>query len=251
MTKQFIILCACVIIAGCASTTPPKIYMPASNSETRAYYRNGIPIGATQNENVILMTALEPTEVAHKQYMRLWFLYKNNSDSAYLLEPLKVVKLTIVGEKKTFNDLTPESPTAILARVENEKATNMIMQAIGGTLEALSTEPTTVTDPNGGTYTVNDKKEKIKAVVNNTTASMVGTELLYNTFKSSINSGILRRNTLFAHESVNGFVYFLLPQIKTASNSILTINPEKYKFVFTVATQSGDKIIEFSPTEGE
>ena len=240
-----------IIFSGCASTVPPKIYLPSQNSETAAYYRNGLPIGATQTGAILLMTSLEPAEISGKHYMRLWLLYKNAVDSAYLLEPLKMVKLTVIGNKKTYSDIGPESPTKVLARIENEKASKLIMQAIGGTLEALSTQPTTVTDPAGDVWTVNDKGTKIKAVVNNTTEAMANTSILYDVFKTSINSGILRRNTLLTGESANGYMYFPLPTLTTASGGIIAINPEKYKFVFTISSQAGDKSIEFIPAEGE
>ena len=241
-----------MIFAGCASTVPPKIYLPLQNSETTAYYRNGLPIAATQTANSLLMTSLEPDNVSGKGYMRLWFLYKNTTDSAYLLEPLKIITLTIEGEKHNYSDIVPESPAKLLAGIENEKASKLIFQAIGGTLEALSTEPTTVTDPAGGEWKVNDKGAKTRAVVSNTMESMAHTSNLYDVFKTSINSGILRRNTLFAGQSVNGYIYFPLPKkIPAPNNNNVDINPEKHTFVFTISSQAGNEIIEFSPAEGE
>jgi hypothetical protein len=105
-------------------------------------------------------------------------------------------------------DIAPEPPSHILANIENEKAANLIVQAIGGTLQSLSTRPTTVTSRKGDTWVVNDGTEKRRAVNDRTSSQMSETAYLYNTFKESINSGILRRNTLFAGESVNGYIYF-------------------------------------------
>lgn len=77
---------------------------------------------------------------------------------------------------------------------------------------------------------------------------MVSTAILYDIFQSSVNSGILRRNTIFPGESVNGYIYFPIP---ADENGFLLIKPESHNYRLFITTQIGSKVIEFTPAEGE
>jgi hypothetical protein len=204
-----IVLCGFAFV-GCASTEPPTIFVPTQGGTVSSFYRNGLPIGAIHHEGSLIMLSMEPTEVADTKYMRLWFLYKNGTSDPFLLEPMKCVTLSIVGAEDFHREISPESPSRILANIENDKAANLIIQAIGGTLQSLSTKPTTVTSSKGDTWVAHDEAEKRLAINDRTSDQMSETAYLYNTFKESINSGILRRNTIFTGESVNGYIYFPL-----------------------------------------
>ncbi len=57
-------------------------------------------------------------------------------------------------------------------------------------------------------YTINDKKEKIKSILRQNHNDLQNTENWYNIFKNSINDGVLRKNTVFPNQSVNGYIYF-------------------------------------------
>jgi len=246
------------VISSCASTKPPVIYLPSQNSEVMSFYRNGFPIGVVNTDSSFIIVLLEPTELAGTEYMRLWFLYKNNSHTPFLLEPLKAVKLSILRtqeDRKLFDNITPESPAKILSHIKNEKTVTLIAQAIGGTLKAMSTQPTTITNPRGDKWVVNGRDAKVNAVESQTMSSMVSTAMLYDVFQSSVNSGILRRNTLFPGESVNGYVYFPLPVLIIDENGYnrheVVIKPENCTYTLFITTQMGSKEIEFTPAEGE
>jgi hypothetical protein len=197
------------------------------------------------------MLSLEPTEIASNGYMRLWFLYKNNSNSPFLLEPLKATVLRMKRDESNFDDILPDSPTKILAHIKNEEATSMIFQAIGGTLEALSAQPTTIKNSKGEEWKVNDKSEKVAAISNKTSASIARTALLYDIFKRSVNSGILRRNTIFPEESVNGYIYFPLPSTGGYRREKRIVDPATCKYTLYISTQFGPKEVDFTPAEGE
>jgi len=253
-----ILILTTLILSSCASTKPPVIYLPTQNSEVMSFYRNGLPIGAVNTDSSFIIVLLEPTELAGTEYMRLWLLYKNNSHTPYLLEPLKAVKLSILsiqGDSKPFDNIIPESPTKILSHIKNEKTVTLIAQAIGGTLKAMSTQSTTITNPKGDKWVVNDREAKVDAIESRTTSSMVSTAILYDIFQSSVNSGILRRNTIFPSESVNGYVYFPLPLVIIDSNGYnrheVVIKPENCTYRLFITTQIGSKVIEFTPGEGE
>jgi hypothetical protein len=248
-----ILVLATLIISSCASTKPPVIYLPTQNSEVMSFYRNGLPIGVVNTDSSFIIVLLEPTDVGDTDYMRLWLLYKNNSNTPYLLEPLKAVKLSILsikGDRKSFDNITPESPTKILAHIKNEKTVSLIAQAIGGTLKAMSTQQTTITNRKGDEWVVNDKDSKVDAVLARTRTLMINTAVLYDIFENSVNSGILRRNTIFPGESVNGYIYFPLPLDKESVGPF-SIKPESYNYRLFITTQIGGNVIEFTPAEGE
>jgi len=257
--KRVILLLTSLMFLNCASTKPPVIYLPTQNSEVMSFYRNGLPIGVVNTDSSFIIVLFEPTDVGDIDYMRLWLLYKNKSNTPYLLEPLKAVKLSILsikGDRKSFDDITPESPTKILAHIKNEKTVSLIAQAIGGTLKAMSAQPTTITSPKGDKWVVNDRDTKVDAIESKTMASMVNTAILYDIFQNSVNTGILRRNTIFPGESVNGYVYFPLPKTKHTTPFYPyveedLIEPEHYNYKFSISTQFGSKVIEFTPAEGE
>lgn len=180
--------------------------------------------------------------------MRLWFLCRNNSDSPFLLEPLRALRLTIHNQKVNYDSIAAESPTVVLANIENEKAVSLIVQAIGGALQATTTQATTITGPEKQKYEVNDLSSKRQAVLEKTVNSMEYSSLVYDYFKSSINAGILRKNTIFPMESVNGYLYFPLPSVPSRSYAI---NPTKYDFIFHILTSDGPLDVNFSPAAGE
>jgi len=251
----FIFVLILIAIFSCASTKPPVIYLPTQNSEVMSFYRNGLPIGVVNTDSSFIVFLLEPTEVSGTDYIRLWLLYKNNSNAPFLLEPLKAVKLSIKGDTNSFDNIAADSPTKILAHIKNEETVSLIAQTIGGTLKAMSEQPTTITSPKGDKWVVNDRNTKVDAMVSKTTASMVNTAILYDIFQSSVNTGILRRNTVFPGESVNGYIYFPLPVVEYSQYGYNrheeVIKPENYTYRIFITTQIGSAVIEFTPAEGE
>ena len=240
------------LIGGCAATVPSRVYLPTQTHETMSFYRNGVPLGIVVIDSVTIMVSIEPVEVAGRRYMRLWFLYKNNSSTQYLLEPMKSILLTIKGREKSYEHISPESPTVMLAHIENEKAVSLIAQAIGGTLQAMSVQPTTMTNPAGGDWKINDKGAKQQAIQDRSARSMSATATMYDIFEKSINSGILRRNTVFPGQGVNGYVYFPLPKPRRGGfKGEISIEPEEYDYQLDITTQSGNRVVEFTPVEGE
>lgn len=78
----------------------------------------------------------------------------------------------------------------------------MVLQSIGGALEALAQEPTTVSD---GTE--------------RTDAALAETHQYYQDFRESVDLGCLRQTTVFPGQSVSGFLYFPMPGKPTRARS--------------------------------
>lgn len=248
-----ILIILILLTLGCASTVPVTKYMPEKSDDIFPFFSSGQPIAAVGSENAFMLLSLDPDYMAGRPYIRLWMLYQNISDEPYLLEPLQVADLITTrissGRSKT-ND--PESPTKILAHISNEKAATMIMQAIGGSLQALAAEPTTATtrldDGSSAITTFNDRSEKQGRIADRTAGAMANTSMWYDIYQSSISDGILRRNTVFPGQSVNGYIYIPFPGGIDKYEYFRTM---LFRFTVVLHMTEGDQEINFAPIEGE
>ncbi len=257
----FCIGATALALLGCASTVPEAKYMPQAGPGISPFFANGQPIACVEDSSMFMLTALEPALIGENAYIRLWLMYQNKSDSPYLLEPLKLATLsTIRVTDGKGQPVAPTSPTTILAKLSNEEAARIIGQVIGGALQAAATEPTrvrTTTSSVGGvsssTSTFNDVAEKQQAIADRTSANVTATETWYSLYRSSLNEGILRRNTVFPGQSVNGFIFFPLATgvLGWRENYESFVRSHKYKQTVALHLQSGQKILEFMPIEGE
>jgi len=219
------------------------VYYPSPSATSNTYYLNGIPFNVNNGDSSYMVMALETDKVVGNPYLRLWLLYQNKTDSPYLLEPLKFLKLIIHVKDKVYNQI-PTSPTEILSRIDSEKLSLQILQVIGGALQTVSaslTPEATVTDPSGGVYKINDENVGSK-IGSRTAVNMQSTAYMYEAYKNSVNNIILRRNTVFKDKNIMGYVYF----------DIRGINLKKAtKLDLFITTQDGTQKIEFTPQEGE
>ena len=243
---------------GCASTVPEPKFMPEQSQNVFPFFTRGQPIAAIQSANAFMLLSLEPTILADRRYFRLWILYQSTSEEPYLLEPKRFVSLTITSiSKGKTGTSTPESPTKILADISNEKALSMIIQAIGGTLQAMAARPTTAetrfNDGSSATTTINDQQEKRDMVADRTANAMANTAMWYEIYQNSISDGILRRNTVFPGRSVNGFIYFPFPARRKwneADNENYPSNVNEFLRV-DLDLPGESRNIYFTPIEGE
>ena len=249
-SKLFMTLSALLLI-GCASTVPNNVFLPVETSKTIPFFRNGIPIAAGFTDSTFILTSIEPSGGSNA--IRLWLLYKNYSHTPYLLKPLEHVTLTCEDlEKGTKTTISPMSPTIISAAIENEKRTLQTLQIISGTLQNMAAQPTKVNDNYGNSWQVNDLEEKKERILANTIDNTSNTAYWYEIYKRSIYSGILKKNTIFFNESVNGLIYF--PIQYSLYNDMLDVTEKKrtrYKFIITVQTPDGMKSTTFTAIPGE
>ena len=214
-----------ILFIGCG-TTHYLTYESKPSPDTYTFYSKGIPITSYNNNKIHLLLTVEETHLLGDDYLRIWLLIQNNSDSVYLLEPYDIIEVTGTIHLdyltiKPLSDFTsrdivksidyePQSPTVILDAINAEKNMSMILTSIGGALKSLSTEGTTIKSNTGDIYRINDKEAKRYQVNEQTINELNNTANWYNLFESSISSGVLRKNTIFPHGSINGYVYFPL-----------------------------------------
>lgn len=273
----FFIISLSIVFGGCTSSIPEKVYQPEKNSEVNSYFINGIPIGVLSDDSLIIMAIMKPENVAGEDYIKLWLLYGNKMNTEYLLAPLEFATMTleidttIISKIEHYkSNIKPESPTKILADIENEKAKALIITAIGGALQTLSTQNTKIYDKNKKEIlSIGDKDVKNEYILQKTKEQLNNTAYYFDIFQESVNQGILRRNTLFPYRSVSGYLYMPVPEIKYRyitfqksgiyqveyfSEHVLSFNEiveYLHKIIFKFNTPVGIKTIEFKPIKGE
>ena len=262
------------VLFGCSGPsqfTPMTKYLPEQHENVFPFFSKGQPIAAVQSRETFLLLSLEPTYITGKPYMRLWLLYQNLSDKPYLLEPLNFCSLTTTRISKGISESSvPESPTTILAHISNEKEKKRILTAIGGALQSLAVKPSTATTQVQEGYgygkpvvtattTLHDEAAKRAEVLNRTSESIADTEMWYDIYRKSISEGILRRNTVFPGQSVNGYIYFPFPlpsEIGEKSGPLCMdyVNffySRDFKHIVFLDVTTEPKEIEFMPIAGE
>ncbi len=243
--KLSLFLLFSILFIGC-SPTHYFTYEAKPSKDTNTFYSNGIPITSYKNNQEFLLFTTQETSLDSKKYLRVWLLLQNNSDLPYLLEPYNIIEIIGTDGVETFT-FKPQSPTKILDNIEAEKNASMILTSIGGALKAMTTEGTKIKDNNGNEYKINDKEEKRDRVIELTNNDLNNTANWYNLFENSLNAGVLRKNTLFPHNSINGYIYFPLGDKFENSLSIAQYNINDFKFEIKLKLNNTIKIIELSP----
>jgi len=243
---------SCLMLAGCAASAPPTVYEPASNGSVYSFYKNGYALGTAGNDSCRVIAELEPSKVAGRQYMRLWLLYYNSSNSPFLLDPVKAARLTASQSNGDTIELGATPPYKILASIDNQKTIAIIAQAIGGVAEAMQQRPTSITNTwTGEQWQVNDTKEKTDMAVSKTNASIVTTSMIFDLYKQSVIAGIFRRNTIFPRQSVTGYIYFSLPYYDIYDPDAVHFDDYPDAVHVEIFTQGGQLNFDFRRVKGE
>jgi hypothetical protein len=151
-------------------------------------------------------------------------------------------------------NIKPESPTKILADIEDEKIKAAIYTSIGGALQTLSTQNTKVYDnKNKEIISIDDKSAKNEYILQKTKAELGNTIYYYDIFKESVNQGLLRKNTVFQYRSVNGYVYFPLNDFDGRDDESFKNSVAKNidNIILRFNTPVGIKTMKFNPIRGE
>lgn len=237
-----------LILSGCSSEstiirTYKTIYEPVKENNLSFYYVGGFPIASYSTDKYSLLMSLQPAKILDETYVKLWLLYKNTSGEEYLLEPTKITGITFwEGARKKYT-VNPESPLKLLGMVEEAKQQEIIVQTIGYALKTLS---------------ANTSKE-IRDNTKDYESSSSSILKWYNLYTESINNGLLRKNTLFQDNSVNGFIYFKYPEEIPENvtvhgqtyNNDNSVTPYDYEIKLKLKTNDGEKEFRFKPVAGE
>ncbi|GEM_PF-1665903 len=228
-----------------------ELFFPLNAPDTYCIYGTGstIPIGVFFADSGLYMYAIDTAIIDSEKYIRLWLLYKNFSQTAYVLDPLKCLKLQMVSAKHAYRNIPPDPPSNILAHLNNDQLLAATAGNAGNALQilALQTRHLRVVEERffkrngGGVWGIDD----ISA------ARGASPEILYSIFEMSMRDGVLKAHTVFPANSVNGFVYFPFPGLNWKVGSGAPHDGLEYRYFLEILTQTGSKIIEFIPTYSE
>lgn len=230
-----------VFASGCSGgntaiiKTYSVVYEPVRENNVKSYYVGGLPMGSFTDEKYSILFALQSAEVADRTYLRLWVLYENNTDEEFLFDPVNSFKLSIWEKDVKRYELNPDSPLQILKDIEESKQKDIVNRVIGGALRTL---------------TASTDSQVLKEIdrTENKASEISG---WYARYSNSINSGILRRNTLFAKKSVNGYLYFNIPFLLGNRGSEIDYFMLKYNIKVMFDSGNGMKEIKFKTVAGE
>jgi len=240
-TLVSIFLFSCTPYAG-----RPIVYEPQTAVSVFPFYVDGNPVSAVVTDNSIFQSSLDYSHVANRHYMRLWVSYSNFSNEPILFNPMESFNLTqyyLTNDKKLTH--TPLFPSMINTLVLKDKQAAMVANAFIGIAEAASTTPTTYTSSKGVTIQANDLQEKLDTVNKNNADRVQNIVNSYEYYMKSINSILLKKNTVFPSQAVSGFVYF---EIIGDSNS--KYYARDYKYILQSIFSDRAITIEFIPVEG-
>ncbi|TFG86637.1 MAG: hypothetical protein E4H17_04020 [Gemmatimonadales bacterium] len=211
-----------------------------------------------------MMLTVEPDVVAGQQYTRVWWLYTNQAQAPVLIEPL--VNVSVVSRDRRARKeqrAAPVAPSLILHKIENAKAVASIALAIGGSLKAAAASydeavnPPTITGPHG-TATIRDPgraRNRTQAIADRTEDAIASTRYAYDLYARSVNSGVLRRNTVLPGDGVNGYVY--LPCLLAGAveyghpERALLAHPENTEHLVVIRVGAYSDSVLFTPVAGE
>lgn len=236
-TLHIIIICSFIFVAGCSSESVlikkyKTVYEPIKTDSVSFYYVSGIPFGSYENDKYSMLFTIQATNILQYEFLTFWVLFKNKNQEEYLLEPTKIFQMEVYKGSKKVEAISPVSPLSILRQVEYSKQSDLITAAIGSALKTISSKTTSA---------VEREEDRYERKVSNINT-------WYDLYSQSLNDGILRKNTIFTDKSVNGLVYFLLPEEVPTSDKLANSN---YKIKVSVMLPNETREFAFKPVQGE
>jgi hypothetical protein len=200
-----------VMVLGCVSSRPAAVYEPTRDEAVYSYYRIGVPYAQVDCGCADLTVNMQPITIARTQYMRTYLKFGNRTETPHLLHPLQDLTLSASGEGDTLGPRAPTSPSVILASIQNAGAAALVLQAFAGAVDAATVRPTTVSNRRGVVAVVDDTDAKAQASVDRTSRRMESIRRNTDAANASVDASVLRRNTVFGDDTVEGFLYFAVP----------------------------------------
>jgi len=195
------VICLLIIItlSGC-SHERFIVYEAEPTPESYSFFSNGTPITVFDTDSAKIMFSASEEKILGKACLKVWLLYLNKSSDNYLLEPYNFMSLASedYGSKQKYE---PMSPSAILKSMEDQEAVDQVLNTVGSALKLLTSNE--------------DAENEIAAQYRVNSRNVTS---LYEIFRESFNAGVLRKNTIFPGQSVNGFVYFPLEGVTNSND---------------------------------
>ena len=194
-----------------------------------------MPVGVLFTDSAFYMYNLDTAIVDSEKYMRLWLLYKNQSQSPCEFDPAKCVKMSFSGKPRSYRDISPVGTPDILAHIGDQVLQERIR---GGVIRSLSADAAlqqrvfTLWKKHG--WPPGDERGPLAPI------SVAGVA------RSCVDDGILKRHVVYPDNCVNGFVFFPFPGLDWKAGMRGFPEALLYAYTLEIVTTSGTRLIEFS-----
>lgn len=209
-----------------ASPVPPVVFEPNPADGVSGFYTNGNPVAVKLSDSVSFVLSLDLCSIGAREYVRLWALVRNDAVQTFDLKPQQQFSVKALDEGfEVTCIMQPQPSSLLLGRLESEMHWRQAASMLSGVVSSLGvilspTENTSggfsVSGPQQssttGEFHLNDGASRTEArmdrIANRTASDIRALGAIYESAKSSVSSGILRRNTLAPGLAANGYVYF-------------------------------------------
>jgi hypothetical protein len=248
MKIKVLIIIASILLSGCVPYAGrPIVYEAEKSDSVFPFYVDGNPVLAVVTPNSIFQSSIGYSYLATHNYIRMWMSYTNYLDEPVLFNPMEAFTLTQINLTKGEELIhVPVFPSRISNSVQNEKQAALIANAFVGIAEAASTTPTTYYQSTGMTIQADDLKDKLNAINQNNAHRAREIADSYDYYMRSVNSFLVKKNTVFPSQTVSGFVYFEI----NGTGGQTHYSPEDNKFVLTTNFSDLEVTVQFNPVEG-
>ena len=215
VARAFLAALTCCWLLGCKETAPAVVFAPSKGPHAQVYYRNGQPLAALEGDSSSAVINVTPFRLDGTNYLRVFVAYFNSGTQPVLVNPVSAVRARYkLLSWDDWSIAVPDAPTTILRKVESMKARAEIAAVLGAALNRtandLTTQSTSISGPTG-TYTMNDRPDKLRERNQETdkewAAQSGAASRTFDMLAVSINEGVLRANTVFPGQGVEGYVY--------------------------------------------
>jgi hypothetical protein len=226
-------------------------FFPKKSENTYCIYATApsMPIGILFSDSGMYMYSLDTAVVDSEKYLRLWLLYENLSQTPYLLDPMRCARLHMQGKRRSYEDISPDWPTKMLASVDTLKAISDVSEKVGKSLKALGVVQTSVSSLEDYFTYWAGTTGPFHYVHGAFGPSRVGSLSadLYTVFSGGVNVGIMGRCTVYPKNSVNGYIYFPFPGLGWKVAAAGFSEASEYIYTIELITQTGRQLIQFIP----
>ncbi|MFI5252516.1 MAG: carboxypeptidase-like regulatory domain-containing protein [Bacteroidota bacterium] len=201
---------------------------------------SAVPVGVFYSDSAYYMYSLETTVIDSQKFIRLWLLYKNQSNTPYSFDSKECVKLHMTGTQHSYTDIKPLPPSTVYAITDSFGTIASMRQTVGKSIINLAIQRSKFMLQMG--YFISSDLLEPKPIED---WSLSGT--MYGVYRRSVAYGVLDSYMVHPGASVNGYIYFSFPGGDAESLASGYFDPLEYVYQIEIMTQTGSKFLEFEP----
>lgn len=209
-----------------AAPPPLVVFEPNPTDGVSSFYTNGNPVAVKLSDSVSFVLALDLCDIGSKQYVRLWALVRNNSEQTFDLKPQQQFSVKALGDDFSITcNMQPQPSSLLLGRLESEMHWSQAAAMLSGVVSTIAANIDPPSNTSGGfsvvgpdltqssgKFQINDAGTKLEArvggIATRTAGEVHSLGAIYESARTAVSSGILRRNTLAPGLAANGYIYF-------------------------------------------